>query len=540
MPVDVFGSESFSPAQAGYKFYDLATTGPITLTWPFSFLESAYVVAGHMQVTGNGQIVTLPSATEASPGTSFIISNTGANTIVVNTANAGQTYTIAAMTSYEFCLTDNTTDDGVWLKVQYGATPGTADAAALAGLGLDAYLVPGGQKLQTDTQAKQVTTNTYTLLPADRASLIVVSVGTTNTITLPSGIDDGFYCSIRNQNTFPFSVVAQSGTINGVASITMEPSDSLEFVNTANNTWYSVGSFGGASSNFTVRRISLTGAASTITLAAGDYQVSMIYFTGVIPLGGVTVYFPATDRSWVVMNNTTSGPTLTLQVTNGLGPSYVLGRGEILDFISDSSVPVLRKDPNYLLGLPTAQGGTGSALSTVTTGDLLVGDSTVPTNLHFNRLVKGNNSDILSVVSGAVAWTPQSLLQTILAFNNTQTAAAPSAAVTFTSFVKKIATSRILIQGCVTWGAPAGNQVLVVLRRLSPGAATDLIIVAALDSMNNSDLVSTSFTYYDTGLAAGSTCQYAIRVIGVNSRINVASDNLHGGQTTCVMSEVAP
>ena len=531
MSVIVDGGQPLNPAQTSYKAYDLAALGNITLSWPFSFLESPYVVAARMQVSGNtNQIMTLPDATEAANGTSFIITNIGGNPLLLYTKNGpsspGTQFSIAASTSYEFCLTDNTTPDGVWLKVQYGATPGTADASYLAGFGLTTYLAgsPSHLKLETDMPAKFVMTSTYSTLPSDRASLIVIPTGSTmTTFTLVAGIADGFYFSLRNQNTFPFNVVAQSGTINGVASIQMEPGDALEFINTAGDAWYSVGSFGGASSNFTVRRYPLTGASSSITLLPGDYQVSMLYFTGVLTTN-TTVYFPQSDRSWVVMNATTSSDptlTLTLRMTDGagsgVGNSYVLGRGEVLDFISDPTATTLRKDPDYALGLPTAQGGTGANIPSITTGDLLIGDST--TRPHFNRLGIGASGRALVSLSGAVSWQPA--INFVGATDKITTYGPTSSTISLTlgPITKRTATSSLVINGVVSWGAPLGNFVVISLVRVSPITSTIISNITYTASTHAIDVYSSPYHYVDTTASTGSFT-YRIDVFGTSASVN--------------------
>lgn len=52
--------------------------------------------------------------------------------------------------------------------------------------------------------------------------------------------------------------------------------------------------------------------------------------------------------------------------------------------------------------IPTTQGGTGSNIPSVVNGDLLIGNST--TTPHFETLALGSNGQVLSIVSGAVAW----------------------------------------------------------------------------------------------------------------------------------------
>lgn len=251
MPINVFGGGAVQTAYVSFAALDL-TGGSIVLVWPTSYVDVPYTanginyntLAASMTVNTanlNVNTITLPDATQSSVGANFIITNIGASSFALNKSDGTQLIQIPAVAltnSYWVQLTDNSTSAGVWQFVKFGAGTSSADAAVLAGNGL----IPLGPTLNTNVPVK-TQSNPYTVLPSDRASLIVFKGGAI-TFTLPgiATVPAGFYVSFNNAGTglLTFSADAAIDSIVLPALFTIQIGQSLSLISDGAQ-WWSLG-----------------------------------------------------------------------------------------------------------------------------------------------------------------------------------------------------------------------------------------------------------------------------------------------------------
>ena len=173
--VNPFTGQTVSPSSVSYEA--LSLTANLSLQWPINGItgtpaSSIIDVTATSSGTGTGWLLELPPATQVSPGQSVIVRNVGSQLFTV-TDNGGNTIVAVSSGVAEFIfLVDNTTVNGTWASVVFGAGTSNANAGALAGYGL----TPIGLTLN---QAYNIT-NYYSnaaLAAANRAQFNVWSGG---------------------------------------------------------------------------------------------------------------------------------------------------------------------------------------------------------------------------------------------------------------------------------------------------------------------------------------------------------------------------
>lgn len=205
-----------SPSQSGYEAIELSANTP--LYWPVES-SSTPVVAGSMAVTPTAANLQLqmPDATQGAPGLVGIATNVGNVAFALTDTNGALIADIAPGISWIIFLTDNGTPAGAWLAIQLGATTSNAQAAALAGAGLQALAT----QLQSFIQTFELNTNTL-ITTEHRASGIVWTGGSAGTLQLDaiSTLTAGWWALITNEATEAVTVTTSgSDTINLVAEV---------------------------------------------------------------------------------------------------------------------------------------------------------------------------------------------------------------------------------------------------------------------------------------------------------------------------------
>ena len=156
-----FTGQTISPSQVGYESLTISTN--TELQWPVNG-NTSNVVANIIEVTATvaGLDLLMPAASQVSVGQSVLINNIGSNTFTV-TDNSGNTIvSIASGISEYIYITDNSTQDGTWSTVTFGAGTSSANAAALAGYGLMAINTTLNQTYQESSVFSDITlNNTY-------------------------------------------------------------------------------------------------------------------------------------------------------------------------------------------------------------------------------------------------------------------------------------------------------------------------------------------------------------------------------------------
>ena len=214
--VNPYTGSTISPSQVGYE--SLTISANTTLQWPINGNNST-VVANIIEVTAtttNLRLI-LPAATQVSTGQSFLIMNVGnTNTFTVYKSDGTTSIIlIASGISYYIYLTDNTTTNGTWATIQFGASTSVANASSLSGYGLTAT---GTTLNTTTTPVNYYSTQT---LPNSVQSQLTTWAGGAGTLTLPSSTAAGasWYTILKNNGTGILTIATQgSDLIDGVNS----------------------------------------------------------------------------------------------------------------------------------------------------------------------------------------------------------------------------------------------------------------------------------------------------------------------------------
>lgn len=384
-PVFVFGGNPVQPGDATYIAYvggqNWTLGEALELFWPFSFTSTGNPVRTTMtfQTTDSPGVVRLPNATEASPGESFIMWNIGATNIEVTTfSGATVINNIPETIAYWTLLIDNSTEDGDWLVLQYGAGISGGTAATLAGYGLIPLPnPPGPQTLNVDFRT-ELKTSPFTLTLFDWASTMVCR-SVCDTITLPalSNVEinaDGFFCFIYNNTGTPINLHPVDGTIlinnsNNDLSILPGFSCMLQFDGVFSYTTIGLETQTGAVTSLFDVDISAGQTYKQLTEAQLANQILVLRTVGTPLTNDVTIYFSDFNNEWIVHNLTLSPYNIILQggsLASPVGSSYVLPNGSATTFYVNASaaslytVDQLPPVPNSgdLIPLSTAVAGT--------------------------------------------------------------------------------------------------------------------------------------------------------------------------------------
>ena len=135
--VNPYTGQTISPSQVGYEALTISVD--TDLEWPVNGNTNS-VVANIIEVTATvgGLKLYMPPATQVSDGQSTLIRNIGSYSFTV-VDNGGNTIVAIASGIAEYIyVTNNSTIDGLWEAVTFGAGTSAANAATLAGYGLKA------------------------------------------------------------------------------------------------------------------------------------------------------------------------------------------------------------------------------------------------------------------------------------------------------------------------------------------------------------------------------------------------------------------
>ena len=319
-----FGNSPVSPASVAYAAYSFSSN--LVLYWPEFSYGQPIVAARFMSLTATaGSLnVYMPDATLNSVGYDAIIFNAGSNTLNVVTYTGQAIATIASGQTYYLIMTNNATQDGTWLTVQFGVGTGSASAAALAGLGL---LAVAGV-LDVNFVVNQTSMNT-SITSASRGQLYNWTGGS-GTISLPTAasVGNGFFFMIANNGSGSATVATSGGnTIDGNANSVFSQTQSGFIISDGAN-WETVGK--GIQNTFAVTLLNLNVAGSSnVTETSAQAENIIQQFTGILT-GNIAVIVPNTVQLYFVSNQTTGAFTLTLKTASGTGIIVTQGTNAIL------------------------------------------------------------------------------------------------------------------------------------------------------------------------------------------------------------------
>jgi hypothetical protein len=404
MPIQVFGQGAVQTAYVGYNKLDLSTipvgTNKIILVWPTSYVNAPYedpvthqlyeIAAAAMDVNTtnpNTNFIQLPEATQVSVGTNFTVQNVGAANFFIKAADGTTNLQTAVPTiRYWFLLTDNSTTNGTWEIVTFGAGTSQASAAALAGYGLYASL---NNKL--NTYVKVFNLVTPPILDITYSSSIIIweyTVPASTPINLPdvTTVPQGYYLSFNNQGGGPIVLTPSGGsTIDSSPDLSVDVEQTLTVISDGTN-WWTLGFGIGQTAPFTVYSQDVSGS-SNIFLTRENSSNDVLNFTGVIT-ANITIGIFFLRRGWIVNNNTTGSFTLSVQLTDGLGglfgTAFVIPQGTSQTFYSN--ILSLFSYPTSLNSL------------TVNGGNITVNNN----SLNINNGNENLNSSNLNIMNGQI------------------------------------------------------------------------------------------------------------------------------------------
>jgi hypothetical protein len=368
---NTFGGTTSYPAQVSYR--SISLTADIELEWSVELASSTQVVPWIMNVTATvgPWSITMPAADTVAPGNAVLINNTGSNTFTVLDNAGNLILTVASGTAWDLYLTDNSTTAGTWSSIQRGATTSSANAAALAGFGLIAITT-------TLNQSMPVSIRTVDFAPGDtdRAKFFVWTGGAgTVTLPVPATVGNNWFISVRNQGTGALALTPSSGTINGSASISLQPNDSTDIA-TDGTDYYTIGLGQAATFAFDYTSINVAGSGN-YTLSGAELNRIAYNFTGLLT-GNRDIIVPSTTQQYWVTNATTGAFTLGVRTATQVSPGITVSAGAASIFYCDGTN--VRDADTQGIATPIAitDGGTGAttaATARANLGSTTVGDA---------------------------------------------------------------------------------------------------------------------------------------------------------------------
>jgi hypothetical protein len=329
--VNPITGQTINPSQVGYEELTISTN--TALDWPINGTVNQNVVASIIQITATvaSLEVALPSALQVSTGQSVLIQNVGSNTFTVTDVSGNTIASVASGIAEYIFLTDNSTDDGTWSTVTFGAGTSSANASALAGYGL---LAVGTQLNQEYVESTLF--SSATLSDANRAQFLVWAGGV-GTLTMPvaSVVGNGWFVMIRNGGTGVLTLTPSGiDTIDTNATQQLQPTESLVIVSNGVD-GYNTFAYG-RSNTFAYTQLSKNVTGGTVTLSAVEYANVVQEYTGTLTSNQIVV-LPSTVQIYYLRNQTTGSFSLTFKTSAVGGGVVAVPQGQTLTIICDGT-----------------------------------------------------------------------------------------------------------------------------------------------------------------------------------------------------------
>jgi hypothetical protein len=347
-----FTGQTISPSSVSYEA--LTISANTVLSWPINGNPTTSTpVSSIVDVTATvgGLLLEMPPATQVSTGQSVLVRNIGSLPFIV-TDNSGNTIVSVSSGIAEFIfLTDNTTVNGIWSAVVFGAGTSSANASALAGAGL----IANGLTLNEAVPLVSYFSNT-TFNAATRAQFAVWQSGV-GTFTLPSAsvVGNNWFVTIRN-NGSGILTLQPSGTdtIDGNVNQQLQLTESLVIVSNGIN-GFNTFAYGQAT-QFFFTQLALSISGGTLTLSASQASNLIQEYAGNLTSNQIIIV-PPTVQLYTITNNTTGSFTLTVKTSVVGGASVTVSQGTSLLIICDGT------------NVYNAASGSSSSVTSITLGN---------------------------------------------------------------------------------------------------------------------------------------------------------------------------
>jgi hypothetical protein len=383
-----YTGQTISPSQVGYE--QLTISSDTVLSWPINGNTDS-VVANIIEVTATttGIELFMPPATSVSTGQSALIRNIGINPFTVVDTSGNTIVSVSSGIAQYVYVTNNTTINGTWGTVQFGAGTSSANAATLAGYGLEAV----STTLNTITPVSLFSSN-YQLLPEDQSSLYVWTGGA-GTVTLPSAASVGasWYVVIKNDGTGILNVVPSgANTIDGEVTKQLQIAESFVVVSNG-TTFYSYAYGQSATFFFTQLTKSVTGGI--VTLTSSEAASIIQEYIGTLT-SNCTVILPPTVQLYSFQNNTTGAFSLTFSTGASGATTVSLPQNQTILAICDgTNVYNAQTSTSSFINALTLGNGSAAAPSLSFTGSATTGLYLAATN-QLGFAIAGVNAGTLA------------------------------------------------------------------------------------------------------------------------------------------------
>jgi len=377
--VNPYTGSTISPSQVGYE--SLTISANTTLQWPVNGNTSG-VVANIIEVTATttGLKLILPTATQVSTGQSFLIKNKATNPFTVyENDTTTSLITINSGISYYIYLTNNTTTNGSWSVLQFGASTSSANASSLAGYGISA----------TNTTLNTITpiVSYYSNITLSNSAQSQISswTGGVGTITLPTSTSAtaSWYTIVKNNGTGILTIACQGADVidGGTSSFQLQVGESLYLISNGSTGYTSWGYGQSSVFFFTQEQISVTGASATITLTSTQASYTLQNYTGTLGQN-TNVIVPPTVQFYIITNSTSGAFTLTFKTSVGGGATVAVPSGTTVGLICDGTnvtaiTTVTNSANNLTLQVGSASNPSLNFLSNLTTGLYVPSSNTI-------------------------------------------------------------------------------------------------------------------------------------------------------------------
>lgn len=325
--------------QTDVTYYALNFSTNQTLHWPATVNPPEVPAARIMDCTPStsGLSISLPPGGQGSVGTDILFRNFGSVSFVVVDFSGDSSVIVAPGVSIYFYLSDNSTEDGTWQNVTFGAGTSSADAASLQGAGLTTL---AGELAVT--QDPVTISSTPTITDADRAETLVWTGGN-GTFTLPAvaGLSAGWWIGFRNNGTGALTIVGTgSSQINNQPNITVNPGESglLMYQLTTGN-FFTVGLATPSNVTFTSATYDVDAVSGSTFSLVSNAPIIQTY----VALSGtrttdLNVLLPATTQLYILVNDTGAAPyNVTFQISGSSQAPIPLGPGTVATVLSDGN-----------------------------------------------------------------------------------------------------------------------------------------------------------------------------------------------------------
>jgi len=326
--VSPFTGDVIQPTDVSYRAVTL--TANTQLNWPSNSTTNADYAARIMQVTAStaGLSMYMPPADQTSVGNDALIRNIGSNTFTVKDyAGTNTIVSVAAGESKYIYITTNSTSQGTWGVIAFGAGTSGADAATLAGYGL----VASGVTLNQSHPSAAISSGS-TFAATDRAQTRVWGSGT-GTATLPAAatLGNNWFTLFKNNGTGSFTISCTGAElIDGNSTKTFNPTESA-FIVCTGTAYVTIGY--GVSNQFVFTALTKNVTGGSVLLTNNEAANNIQEYVGSLT-SSVVVTFPPIVNLYVISNQTTDNG-FGFSVTTGLGFSATIPPGQQATLICD-------------------------------------------------------------------------------------------------------------------------------------------------------------------------------------------------------------